>query len=93
MLPQENITADKGREGKLNIDLVANRLMSLQTFFALDGRHWLAELRQMSAENEELSALGLAVADVARATAKIPQPEMLDEPDDEDPATTDIEDA
>lgn len=92
MLPQENITADKGREGKLNIDLVANRLMSLQTFFALDGRHWLAELRQMANENEELSALGLAVADVARANAKIPQPEMLDKPDDEDPAITDIED-
>lgn len=94
MLPQENITADKGREGKLNIELVANRLMSLRTFFALEGRHWLDELRQMDTEQQELQTLGLAIADVARApanrTAAI-QPEQVDELDDEDPATQDIE--
>jgi len=90
MLPQENMTADKGREGKLNIDLVANRLMSLRTFFALDGKHWLDELRQISTEESEMKTLGLAIGDVARANARAPQ--QFDEPDDEDPATQDIED-
>jgi hypothetical protein len=91
MLPQESMTADKGREGKLNIDLVANRLMSLQDFFALSGKDWLTEIRQMAAENDQLRDLGLAVADIARANAKLP-PEQLDEPDEDDPATSDIED-
>lgn len=90
-LPQESMTADKGREGKLNIDLVANRLMSLQDFFALQGKHWLDELRQMSAESTALADLGLAVADVARAAAGRPKPEQVDEPDDDDPAKSDIE--
>lgn len=94
MLPQENITADKGREGKLNIDLVANRLMSLRTFFALEGKHWLDELRQMDTEQNELQNLGLAIADVARAPASrtpVIEPEQVDDPDAEDPATQDIE--
>lgn len=92
MLPQENMTADKGREGKLNIDLVANRLMSLRTFFALDGKDWLEEIRQMDLEQKELSTLGLAVGDVARGTSKIP-PDQLDPIDGEDPANTDTQDA
>ena len=91
MLPQESMTADKGREGKLNIDLVANRLMSLQEFFALSGKDWLTEIRQMAAENDQLKDLGLAVADIARANAKRP-PEQMDEMDEEDPAADDIED-
>jgi hypothetical protein len=91
MLPQENMTADKGREGKLNIDLVANRLMSLRTFFALDGKHWLDELRQIGTEETALREIGLVVGDVARANAKNPPPSQFDEPDDEDPAAGDIE--
>jgi hypothetical protein len=91
MLPQENITADKGREGKLNIDLVANRMMSLQTFFALDGKHWLNEIRQMADEDGKLRELGLVVGDVLKRTAHA-RPEETDEPDDEDPAKGDIED-
>jgi hypothetical protein len=90
MLPQASITADRGREGKLDIDLVANRLMSLQEFFAKEGKDWLTEIRQMSEENSQLADLGLVVADVARNTVALPQfPEQLDEPDAEDPATND----
>ena len=90
MLPQENMTADKGREGKLNIDLVANRLMSLRTFFALDGKHWLDELRQIGTEENKLKELGLVIGDITRANAR--NPEQFDEQDDEDPAKRDIED-
>jgi len=89
-LPQESMTADRGREGKLNIELVANRLMSLQDFFALQGKHWLDELRQISTENDAMKDLGLAVGDVARAAVKVPN--QFDEIDDEDPAKGDIED-
>lgn len=90
MLPQASITADRGREGKLDIDLVANRLMSLQEFFAKEGKDWLSEIRQMSEENRQLSDLGLVVADVARNTVQVPPlPEQVDEPDEEDPAAAD----
>jgi len=92
MLPQENMTADKGREGKLNIELVANRMMSLQDFFALQGKDWLTEIRQISNEQNELAELGLAVADVVRSGARRSEPQQVDEPDDEDPATDDIDD-
>jgi len=90
MLPQESITADKGREGKLNIDLVANRMMSLQEFFALSGKHWLDEIKQMSMEDSALKDLGLVVGDITKR--RRPDPEQLDPLDDEDPAATDIED-
>lgn len=90
MLPQANITADRGREGKLDIELVANRMMSLQEFFAKDGKDWLGEIMQMAEEDSVLGSLGLAVADVARAKGQgNPQPEPVDEPDDDDPATAD----
>lgn len=85
MLPQANITADRGREGKLDIELVANRLMSLEEFFAKDGKYWLGEIRQMAEENRQLGELGLAVADVARRALKA-APEEATEPDDDDPA-------
>ncbi len=92
MLPQESMTADKGREGKLNIELVANRMMSLQEFFALSGKHWLDEIRQMSAESAAMKDLGLVVGDMSKAR-RAPEPvDEEDEPDDEDPAKTDIED-
>lgn len=89
MLPQENMTSDKGREGKLNVELVANRMMSLQTFFALDGKDWLTEIEQISAEEKELSDLGLVIGDLARRTPRVP--DQLDDLDEEDPATNDIE--
>jgi hypothetical protein len=92
MLPQESMTADKGREGKLNIDLVANRMMSLQEFFALSGKHWLDEIRQMSAESAAMKDLGLVVGDMSKAR-RAPEPvDEEDDPDEEDPAKTDIED-
>jgi hypothetical protein len=92
MLPQESMTADKGREGKLNIELVANRMMSLQEFFALSGKHWLDEIRQMSAESAAMKDLGLVVGDMSKAR-RAPEPvDEEDDPDEEDPAKTDIED-
>lgn len=91
MLPQESMTADKGREGKLNIELVANRMMSLQEFFALSGKDWLTEIEQMADEDTALSDLGLVVGDVLKKTAHA-RPEQTDEPDDDDPASDDIED-
>ena len=72
MLPQASITADRGREGKLDIDLVANQMMSLQQFFAKDGQDWLTEIRQMAEENRQLAELGLVVAEVARGQVKVP---------------------
>jgi hypothetical protein len=96
-LPQESITADKGREGKLNIDLVANRMMSLQTFFALSGQNWLTEIRQIAKEQTKLDALGLAVADIARggaaAAADAEEEDAADpvDPDEEDLAADDLE--
>lgn len=86
MLPQASITADKGREGKLNIELVANRLMSLQTYFALDGLDWLSEIRQMSEEDTQLRDLGLVVGDIAKKTPAIQAAEAAIAPDAEDPA-------
>jgi len=90
MLPQGSITADRGREGKLNIDLVANNMMSLQDFFALEGKHWLDEIRQISTEKKEMKDLGLVIGDITRSAKK--QPQQSDEPDDEDPASDDIDD-
>lgn len=92
MLPQASITADRGREGKLDIELVANRLMSLQTFFAKDGLDWLTEIKQMSEENDQLADLGLVVADVARGGKKKPEEEEETPPDEDDPAADDEED-
>lgn len=63
-LPQGSLTADKGREGKLNIELIHNNMRSLATHFAEEGADWQAELRQISKEkrmmkNLELSFKGL----------------------------------
>lgn len=90
MLPQGNITADRGREGKLDIDLVANRMMSLQEWFAKEGKDWLGEIRQIAEEESELASLGLAVADVARRGSRIivrEEDEAATEPDQDDPAS------
>jgi hypothetical protein len=64
-IPQASITADKGRVGKLNIELVQNHMRSLQTHFAEDaGSHWLRELRQISKEKKAMSELGLVLNDL-----------------------------
>jgi capsid protein len=67
-IPQASITADKGRVGKLNIDLVQNQLRSLQTHFAEEGMHWLKELRQISREKSTMRDLGLIIGDLNLAT-------------------------
>lgn len=89
MLPQANITADRGREGKLDIELVANRMMSLRDFFAREGKDWLTEVQQIAEEDQELSKLGLAVADVARRVGVSETVHQHPNPDDEDPVTDD----
>jgi len=63
-IPQASITADKGRVGKLNIELVQNQLRSLQTHFAEEGAHWLKELRQISREKATMRELNLALGDL-----------------------------
>jgi capsid protein len=65
-LPQASLTADKGRVGKLNIELVQNHMRSLQTHFAEEGLDWQRELRQISREKKQMSDLGLALADLDR---------------------------
>lgn len=63
-LPQASLTADKGKVGRLNIELVKNRMRSLQTHFAEEGLNWLNEIRQISREKETMSGLGLAMDEV-----------------------------
>jgi hypothetical protein len=66
--------------------------MSLRTFFALDGKHWLDEMRQIQTEESELRDLGLAIGDLSRAAATDQRtPEQEDELDEEDPAGDDAE--
>lgn len=65
-IPQASITADKGRVGKLNIELVKNNLRSLQTHFAEEGGYWLKELRQMAKEKKALSDLGLTIDEILK---------------------------
>lgn len=68
-IPQASITADKGREGKLNIDLVQNNLRSLATHFGEEGLHWLRQLRQISKERRMLRDLKLTVTDILEIPA------------------------
>lgn len=56
-IPQASLTADKGREGKLNMELVAGRLRSLRTHFAEEGLHWRNELLQIQRERAEFGDL------------------------------------
>ncbi len=66
-LPQASLTADKGKVGKLNIELVSNHLRSLQTHFAEEGLNWERELRQIKKEKQFMDDLGLALDEVAAA--------------------------
>jgi capsid protein len=64
-IPQASITADKGRVGRLNIELVKNHMRSLQTHFAEEsGTHWLRELRQIAKEKTAMRELNLVMDDL-----------------------------
>ncbi|MFT3992151.1 MAG: phage portal protein [Luteolibacter sp.] len=69
MLPQASLTADQGRVGNLNIDLVKNHMKSLADWFAEDGKDWETELRQISKEKKKLRELGLVMDDAVRQRA------------------------
>lgn len=62
-IPQASLTADKGRDGRLNIELVKAKLRSLQTHFGEEGLYWRRELAQIQREDSELREVGLAAAD------------------------------
>lgn len=66
-LPQASLTADKGREGKLNIELVAANMRSLATHFAEEGKDWRAELMQIAKEKRMLGELGIAMREIGGA--------------------------
>lgn len=68
-IPQASITADQGRVGSLNIELVKNNMRSLRTQYAEGGMHWLAELRQISREKKKLRELELVLNDLAKEPA------------------------
>lgn len=69
-LPQASLTADKGRLGALNIELVRNRMRSLETHYAEEGRDWYHELKQISKEKKALKELDLMFSDLAVEQAK-----------------------
>lgn len=56
-IPQASLTADKGRTGNLNIELVKNRMRSLQTHFAEEGNYWVKELKQIEKEEKRFPGL------------------------------------
>jgi hypothetical protein len=64
-LPQASLTADKGKVGRLNIELVKNRMRSLQTHFAEEGMNWERELRQIAKERDTMKELNLVLDDLA----------------------------
>lgn len=66
MIPQASITADKGKVGRLNIELVRNRMRSLQTHFAEEGLDWETELRQIAHEQDTMRELNLVLEDLTQ---------------------------
>lgn len=66
-LPQANLTADKGREGQLDMELVLNGLKSMSSYFANDGKDWQTEFKQIAREKNFLEKLGLDVGQVFKA--------------------------
>lgn len=52
-------TIDKGREGKLDVLLVKNRMQSLKDYFGNRGKHWRLQLKQMEIEAREMEDKGL----------------------------------
>lgn len=65
-LPQASLTADKGKVGRLNIELVGSHLRSMQTHFAEEGLYWKRELRQIGKEKAYMKELGLTLDDLDR---------------------------
>lgn len=65
-IPQASLTADKGRVGKLNIDLVKNRLRSLQTHFAEEGTYWVKEMKQIEKEEKRFPGLKAALDELEK---------------------------
>jgi capsid protein len=82
-LPQASLTADKGKVGKLNIELVRNRMRSLQTHFAEEGLDWQNEIRQISKEREFMKEMNVVLDDLAEERRNPRPPE--DEDEDEEP--------
>jgi len=76
-LPQANLTADKGREGALNIEFVKNHMRSLATHYAEEGKDWQTELRQIAREKKQLVDLGLMLDDLAKS----PPPAGTEDPE------------
>jgi len=68
-LPQASLTADKGRIGKLNIELVKANLRSYQTHYSEEGLFWLREFRQIAKEKKEMKLLGLVLDDFSKDSA------------------------
>jgi capsid protein len=69
-IPQASLTADKGRIGSLNIELIKNRMLSLADYYAEGGKDWWAELKQIAKEKKALKELGLLIEDVERTTGR-----------------------
>lgn len=80
-IPQASITADRGREGQLNLEEVRMRTRSLATHFGEQGKYWLRELRQVAKERRKLASLGITVDE---AVAAAPPPPTRDEEIDDD---------
>lgn len=64
-IPQASLTADKGKVGRLNIELVKNHMRSLQTHYAEEGLNWQRELEQIGREKEYMKDIGLVFSDLA----------------------------
>lgn len=64
-LPQASLTADKGKVGRLNIELVKNHLRSLRTHYGEEGLNWERELRQVAKERDVMKELNLVLDDLA----------------------------
>ncbi len=56
-------TLDKGRDGKLDVLLVKNKMLSLKSYFGSQGKHWKLQLDQMQNEQDAMDDRGLRFAD------------------------------
>ena len=79
-VPQASLTADKGKVGRLNIELVHNHMRSLQTHYAEEGLDWEKELRQISREKALMKDLKLVLDDLKAHPPKPPENESTQHP-------------
>lgn len=56
-------TIDKGRDGKLDVLLVKNRMMTLKNYHGGSGKHWKLQLDQLKIEQEAMEERGISFAD------------------------------